>query len=79
MLIFTCVGTGETNLMHDLKSGIKVKQRDSALTDLRVTLRGRWRIFWLVYRCKGPDMNTQMSRTPLCGGQEPTSLNSISK
>lgn len=38
MLIFTCVGTGETNIMHDLKSGTKVKQRDSALTDLRSDL-----------------------------------------
>lgn len=35
MLFFTSVGTGKTNIIHDLKFEIKVKQRGLALTDLR--------------------------------------------
>lgn len=40
MLFFTSVGTGKTNIIHDLKFEIKVKQRDLALTDLRSELYG---------------------------------------
>lgn len=38
MLFFTSVGTGKTNIIHDLKFEIKVKQRGLALTDLRSEL-----------------------------------------
>lgn len=40
MLFFTSVGTGKTNIIHDLKSKIKVKQRDLALADVRSELNG---------------------------------------